>query len=54
MHEILRERRVKGAVRTVAIAMLVLLTGVAPAAPPDSDERIVVNVRMDPRQHLKV
>jgi tetratricopeptide (TPR) repeat protein len=47
MHDFLREKRVKGAVRTVALAMLVFLTGVVDAA-PDSGERAVINVRMDP------
>ena len=47
MHDFLREKRVKGAVRTAAITMLVFLTGVVNAA-PDSGERVGINVRMDP------
>jgi len=47
MHDFLREKRVKGAVRTAAIAMFLFLTGVVNAA-PDSSERATINVRMDP------
>jgi len=47
MHDFLREKRVKGAVRTAAIAMLVFLPGVVGSAPA-SGERATINVRMDP------